>query len=65
MSGTVFACKHIVPMRYLLVFVPALALIAFHNAWQSIECPLLLGFATLACIIIKSKKDEQRQKKKD
>lgn len=52
-------------MRYLTVYVSALALIALHNAWQSIECPLLLGFATLVCIMIKSKRDEQRKKKKD
>ena len=52
-------------MRYLIVFVPALALIALHNGWQSIECPLLLGFSTLACLMIKSKRDEQRKKKKD
>jgi hypothetical protein len=52
-------------MDKLAVYASALTLIAYHNAWQSFECPLLLSLATLVCIMIKSKKDEQRKKKKD
>lgn len=50
-------------MKYLLTFCPFVGLIAYHNAWQSIECPLLLSLAVLACIMIKTKKNEQGKKK--
>lgn len=62
--GIVFAYIDITTkMRRLAVFLSALSLIAIHDAWQSFECPLLLSVATLVCIMIKSKKDEQKKKK--
>lgn len=50
-------------MKYLLTISATVGLIAYHNAWQTIECPLLLSIAVLVCIIIKTNKDEQRKKK--
>ena len=50
-------------MKYLLTIAVALGLIAYHGARGSVECPLLLSIAALVCIIIKTKKDEQRKKK--
>jgi len=50
-------------MRYILVMAPFVALIAYHNAWSSIECPLLLSIGALVCVAIKVKRDEQRKKK--
>ncbi len=50
-------------MKYLLTISAAVGLIAYHNAWQTIECPLLIIMAVLVCIIIKTKSNEQRQKK--
>ena len=52
-------------MKYLLTFLPFVALVAYHNAWQSFECPLLFSVAVLACIIIKGKSNEQDKKKRD
>jgi len=54
-----------VDMKYLLTFVPFLALIAVHDAWRSFECPLLLNVAVLVCIIIKNKSNEQSKKESD
>lgn len=51
-------------MKYLLTFCPAVGIIAYHGAWRSIECPLLLSLAVLICIIIKTQKDEQGKKKR-
>ena len=51
-------------MKYILAFVPSVALIAYHNAWGSVECPILLCISALVCIIIKSKRDEQSEKKR-
>lgn len=51
-------------MKYVIAAAPFIGLIAIHNAWRSFECPLLLSMAVLACIIIKVKSNEQRQKKK-
>ena len=51
-------------MKYLLTFCPAVGLIAYHGAWGSVECPLLLSIAVLVCIIIKTHNDEQREKKR-
>ena len=51
-------------MKYLLTFCPAVGLIAYHGAWRSVECPLLLSIAVLVCVIIKSESDEQRKKKR-
>lgn len=50
-------------MKYLLTFCPAVGLIAYHGAWGSVECPLLLSIAALVCIIIETHSNEQRQKK--
>lgn len=50
-------------VKYILTFLPFLTIIALHNAWRSFECPLLLSLAVLVCIIIKSKSNEQREKK--
>jgi hypothetical protein len=50
-------------MKYLLTIAVALAVIAYHGAWWSVECPLLLSIAVLVCVIIKSESDEQREKK--
>ena len=49
-------------MKYIIAVAPFIGLIAIHNAWRSFECPLLLSMA--ACIIIKVKSNEQREKKK-
>lgn len=51
-------------MKYLLTISATVGLIAYHNAWQTIECPLMIIMAVLVCIIIKSNKDEQRKKKR-
>lgn len=48
---------------FILIYIAAGALISYHGAWRSIECPLLLALATLICIIIKSKSNEQGKKK--
>lgn len=50
-------------MRYVAVYAMALGLVALHGAWKSIELPLLIGVATLVCIIIKnnSKSNEQKE----
>lgn len=50
-------------MKYVLSVLPFLAIIAAHDAWRSFECPLLLSVATLVCIIIKCKSNEQSKKK--
>ena len=50
-------------MKYLLTFAVALAVIAYHGAWGSVECPLLLSIAVLVCVIIKSKSNERKKKK--
>lgn len=49
-------------MKYLLIMAPFVGLIAWHNAWQSIECPLLLSIGILICLTIKAKANEQRKK---
>lgn len=49
--------------KFILTYVTAGVLITYHGAWRSIECPLLLAFATLVCIIIKTKSNEQGKKK--
>lgn len=51
-------------MRYLLTFMPFLAIIAVHGAWRSFECPLLLSVAVLVCIIIKNKQSNEQGEKK-
>lgn len=50
-------------MKYILTLAPIIGLIAWHDAWQSIECPLLLSAGLLVCLTIKSKSNEQRKKK--
>lgn len=50
-------------MKYILTFVPIIGIIAWHDAWQSIECPLLLAVGLLVCLTIKTKSNEQREKK--
>lgn len=50
-------------MKYLLTISATVGVIAYHGAWGSVECPLLLSIAVLACVIIKSESDEQREKK--
>lgn len=52
-------------VKYILTFVPFVALIAVHDAWRSFECPLLLSVAVLVCIIIKNKSNEQSKKESD
>lgn len=49
-------------MRYIFAVLPFAGIIALHDAWQSIECPLLLAAAGLVCIIIKINKHEQNKK---
>jgi len=49
---------------FILIYVAAGALISYHGAWRSIECPILLSLATLICVIIKSKRDEQAKKER-
>lgn len=51
-------------MKYLLTICLAVGLIAYHDAWGSVECPLLLSIAALVCVIIKSNSNEQREKKR-
>lgn len=51
-------------MRYILTLIPFVGLIALHDAWHSFEFPLLLSVWVLVCIIIKSKSNEQRKKKR-
>lgn len=51
-------------MQYLLTIAVALAVIAYHGAWRSVECPLLLSIAALVCIILKVRSNEQRKKKR-
>lgn len=51
-------------MKYIIAVAPFIGLIAAHNAWRSFEFPLLMSVAVLVCIIIKSKSNEQRKKKK-
>lgn len=50
-------------MKYIITIAVALAVIAYHGAWGSVECPFLLSMSALVCVIIKSKSDEQRKKK--
>lgn len=52
-------------VRYLVTLVPFVAIIAVHDAWRTIECPVLLSFWVLICFIIKntSKSNEQEKKK--
>lgn len=50
-------------MKYVLAFVPSVALIIYHDAWGSVECPVLLCLSALACAIIKTKSNEQGKKK--
>ena len=50
-------------MKYLLTFAVALAVIAYHGAWGSVECPLLLSIAALVCIILKVRSNEQANRK--
>lgn len=50
-------------MKYLLTIAVAMGLIAYHGAWGSVECPLLLSMAALVCLIIKSNNNEQRKTK--
>ena len=50
-------------MKYILAVSPSVALIAYHNAWSSVECPLLLSISALVCIILKSRINEQSKKK--
>lgn len=50
-------------MKYLLPIAVALALIAYHGAWGSVECPLLLSIAALVCATIKTKENERKEKK--
>ena len=52
-------------VKYILTFVPFVALIAVHGAWHSFECPLLLSVAVLVCIIIKNKSNEQSKTESD
>ena len=51
-------------MKYILSFAPSVALITYHDAWGSIECPVLLCISALVCVIIKTKRDEQAKKKR-
>ena len=51
-------------MKYLLTIAVALAVIAYHGAWGSVECPLLLSLAALVCIILKVRNNEQRKEKR-
>ena len=48
----------------IIAVAPFVVLVAIHNAWRSFEFPLLMSVAVLVCIIIKSKSNEQRKKKK-
>ena len=50
-------------MKYLLTIAVALAVIAYHGAWGSVECPFLLSMAALVCIILKVRNNEQRKEK--
>lgn len=50
-------------MKYLLPIAVALAVIAYHGAWGSVECPLLLSVAALVCVTIKTKENERKKKK--
>ena len=50
-------------MKYLLPIAVALGIIAYHGAWGSVECPLLLSIAALVCLTIKTKENEQRKTK--
>ena len=50
-------------MKYLLPIAVALAVIAYHGAWGSVECPLLLSIAALVCVTIKTKENERKKKK--
>ena len=50
-------------MKYLPPIAVALAVIAYHGAWGSVECPLLLSIAALVCVIIKTKENERKKKK--
>lgn len=49
-------------MKYIAIMAVPVALIAYHDAWGSIECPLLLCLGALVCVIIKSKRDERKKK---
>ena len=51
-------------MKYILTAAPFVGIIAWHNAWQSIECPLMLSLAVLVCLIIKTKSNESKEKNK-
>ena len=51
-------------MKYILALGVPVALVAYHNAWSSIECPLLIGFGVLICIILKVKSNEQTKKER-
>lgn len=50
-------------MKYLIAIGVPVALVACHNAWSSVECPLLLSLGALACIILKVRSNEQANRK--
>lgn len=50
-------------MKYVIVIAVSFGLIAWHDAWGSIECPLLISLGALICVMLKVKSDEQRKKK--
>lgn len=50
-------------MKYILAMSPFVGIVAWHHAWQSIECPLLIAVGLLVCLTIKSKSNEQGKKK--
>lgn len=50
-------------MKYILATLPFVGIICVHHAWNSIECPILLSFAVLVCLIIKNQSNEQGKKK--
>ena len=52
-------------MKYFLAIAPFVALIAYHDAWGSVECPFLLGFSALLCVIIKVNDNERNKREKD
>ena len=67
--GTIFdtikiKAKTMKAIEYIIAVAPFIGLVAIHNAWRSFEFPLLMSVAVLVCIIIKSKSNEQRKKKK-
>lgn len=50
-------------MKYIIAIGVPVALVACHNAWSSVECPLLLSLGALVCVILKVRSNEQRKKK--